>query len=209
MSRGAPAEDAAGVGVDHEGDVDHPRARRAVGEIDYPEPVRGQDIEVPVDQIRRPGRGRVTNRGPPAPATANPLQSLGFHQPLDGAPHDGDPFTVERQPYLPGTVDTVVLDMDAGDQRSQPLIADRLLRRRAVRRLVVRGRGDLAAVLSQYGADRLDTPDQPAADSAGPVLAGQPHQRLCSRPARPQRKTTPPSETHWPGATPRSPASAA
>ena len=136
---------------------------------------------MPVDQISRPGRCRVTNRGPPPAATANPLQSLIFHQPLDGAPRHRNPFTVERQPHLPGPVDAVVLGVDTGDHRRQLGVAECPLRSRPGRRLVVSGRGDPAAVFSQYGADRLDTPDQTIADATGPVFADEPHQRLCGR----------------------------
>ncbi len=49
---GAPAEDAPGVGVEHEGDVDHPGPGRHVGEVGYPGAVR---------------RGRVESPGPSSP----------------------------------------------------------------------------------------------------------------------------------------------
>jgi hypothetical protein len=86
----------------------------------------------------------------------------GFHQPLDGAPSHGDAFTVELQPDLPGTIDAIVGGVHPHDLTAQLLIAHRPRRRRPSHRLVVGRGGDRAAVLGQRGADRLDTPAQPA-----------------------------------------------
>ena len=91
VGRGAPAQDAAGVGVDDERDVDHPGPRRAVGEVRNPQPVRGRRVKTALDQVRRAPRGRIADRGPPPPATTNTVQSLRYHLPLDGPPGHGTP----------------------------------------------------------------------------------------------------------------------
>ena len=61
--RGLPAEDAAGVDVDDERDVDHAVPGRHVGEVRDPQPVRPVRAEPALDQVRRPGDVLVGDRG--------------------------------------------------------------------------------------------------------------------------------------------------
>lgn len=52
----SPADDAAGVGVDHDGEVEESFPGAQVGDIGDPQPVRCGGGELPLDQVRR-GRG--------------------------------------------------------------------------------------------------------------------------------------------------------
>src|SRR5262249_39731264 len=77
-----------------------------------------------------------------------------------------------------------------GDRGLQLLIAGRSRRRLPALGVVVSGGGDRAAVLAQHGADRLDTPAQPArTHAAGLVLVDEPHERCCGRSSPAAKKT--------------------
>src|SRR5664280_2279276 len=104
-----PAQDPAGVGVDDERDI-HPAGERGdVREISDPQLVGRQWVEVAFDQILRPGRGWVRDRGALHRAPASALQAKSCHQPLDRAPGHVDTLTTQLQPHLASTVTLVVL----------------------------------------------------------------------------------------------------
>ena len=159
---GPPTQDAAGVGVDDEGDVDPARPGRHVGQVGHPEPVRRQRREPASPPDPGQPSGRVGDRGAFHLAADRPGQAEPAHQPLHRAAGHLDAFTVQLQPDLPG----------AGRRRSAPLAPGRRAGPRApvsrtsssrpapVEMVVVGGRGDRQAMLGQHGADRLDTPDQ-------------------------------------------------
>lgn len=73
--RRPPAEDAPGVGVDDERDVDGARPGRYVGEVGDPGPVRGWWVEPAAHQVGGARGGRVGNRGPPLAAPAGAFQA--------------------------------------------------------------------------------------------------------------------------------------
>ena len=80
--RHAPADDAPGVGVDDEGDVDEARPGRDVGEVRDPQRVRPRRLELPVDVVERARRGLVADRGPaPACRGSTPCRAHCPHQP--------------------------------------------------------------------------------------------------------------------------------
>jgi hypothetical protein len=63
-ARHPPADNAAGISVDHEGHVDEPRPGRDISKVGDPERVRPRRLELPVDPIKRARRGLVADRGP-------------------------------------------------------------------------------------------------------------------------------------------------
>ena len=80
-ARHAPADDAAGEDIDHEGRVDEAGPGRRIGEVGHPQLIRPAGLELPVDAIQRPGPrcrrrswsgtcGRGPPRAAPAPASA-------------------------------------------------------------------------------------------------------------------------------------------
>ncbi len=179
-------EDAARVGVDDEGDVDHPGPGRDVGEVGNPQPVRGQRVEL----AGRPGRAARTAAGsamvvrigrPRAHAGQPVLRASAV--PRCSEP-TGDAFAVQRQPDLAGAVDAVVL-------RVHPRDLDRQLPRRAAaagggwlgaRRRRSRWTGrSVQPMLGELRADRLDTPSLPAARCGAGVLVDEPHERRGGR----------------------------
>jgi hypothetical protein len=78
------------------------------------------------------------------------------HQPLDRAAGDPGAFPVELDPDLVGSVDVEVVAVDPGDLDLQLLVPQRSGRRGPLLRHPVRVRGDLATVLGEHPADRLD-----------------------------------------------------
>jgi hypothetical protein len=97
---------------------------------------------------------RVGDRPGPAPAVANRAHLA--HQPLRGATSDTNAFLVERAPDLGGAIDEQVRVIDPLDLDLQLCIAPRPLRWRPLLRHPVGVRGDLAAMLAEHPADRLD-----------------------------------------------------
>lgn len=83
-----PADDAASLGVDDEGDVDEARPGRDIGEVGDPEPVRCRSMELAVDLIERTRGSLVADRRPHRLATDRALQAQACHQPLDGTAGD-------------------------------------------------------------------------------------------------------------------------
>lgn len=146
--------------VDDEPDIHPPRPRRDVGDVGYPETVRGVRGEVPAHQVPCPRGGRVGERCPLDLAADCAGQAFLAHQPLDRAPGHLDALPVQRQPNLPRPVDTVVRGVDAADLVDEHGIAVVMTGGRLGHVLVVRRRGDRQPVLSEHRADRLDTPAQ-------------------------------------------------
>src|SRR5690606_37002307 len=99
------------------------------------------------------------------------------HEAFDGAAGHRDILAVQEPPDLPGAVDTVVglvrlLDQDL--QFGVPNGAGRGCRQAFVVG-VVRGRGDLAVVVGEDPADRLDSAE------AALVLVDERYERVCGR----------------------------
>ena len=116
--RHAPADDAAGVGVDDERDVDEAGPRRDVGEVRDPQHVRPWCPEPAIDVIERTGRGLVAHRRAHPPAADHPLQSHFLHQARHRAAGHVVPFPQQLPPDLAHAVDLEVLienpfDLDA------------------------------------------------------------------------------------------------
>jgi len=154
-----PADDATGIGIDHERDIDEAHPGRDIGEVRDPEHVRARRLELPVDAIERARRGRVADRGPHRLAPHGPLQAHGPHQPRHRAAGDPDSLPAELSPDLPDTVDAEVrlihppdLDHQRGippGSRRQPLWISPPSGMGGIRRW-----GD-----RQHAADRLDPVD--------------------------------------------------
>ena len=145
-------------------------------------------VEVALDQIRRSRRSGVRGGGADAATASGSDQAELVHQPLDGAAGDGDSFPVERQPGFAGAVDAVVVAVDPADLDLQRLVASFPGRGRAGAGGVVGRWGDRAAVLGQHGADRLDSPPQPARLMIG-VAGDELHERVEGRSSSAAKKT--------------------
>ena len=157
--RGGPADDPTGEGVHDEGDVDDAGERGDVGEVGDPAAIRRVGDKVAVDQVRRPGRGEVRDRGDHSLAAIGAGDAELAHQPFDGAAGHGLALAVQVPPDLPGAVDTVVGVVCLLDQDLQLGVTDGAGRGCLPAFVVgvVGGRGDLAVVLGQSTADRLDS----------------------------------------------------
>lgn len=112
-----PAEDAAGIGVDHEGDVDEARPGRHIGEVREPQHARCWGMEDPVHMIERAWRRLVLNGRADRLAADYALQAHGLHQPFDGAAGHIEAFAHHLSPDLARTIDLEVLGEDALDLR--------------------------------------------------------------------------------------------
>src|SRR5215211_4754568 len=77
-ARHPPADNAPGVGIDHEGDVHKARPGRDIGEVADPKRIRPRRPELPVDPIERARRGPVADRGPHRLAADGTLQAMAF-----------------------------------------------------------------------------------------------------------------------------------
>jgi hypothetical protein len=154
-----PPDDAPGIGVDHEGDVDEARPGGDVGEIGDPPGVRLRGLELPVHQIERTRRRPVADRGSHWLSSDGAFQPHLAHQSRHGAPRHLDPLPAELPPDLADTVDLEVLLPDPPDVLAKARVAPHPRRRRrgcgaTGSVAVVRRRGD-----RQHPADRLDPMD--------------------------------------------------
>jgi len=104
-----PADDAAGVGVDHEGHVDEARPGRHVGEVGEPQRIRMLCLELPIDVVQRAWRGLVAGRSSHLLAADHALQSKRLHQSCHGTTRHILALTIELPPDLAHAVDTEVL----------------------------------------------------------------------------------------------------
>ncbi|MCX5233329.1 hypothetical protein OHA35_44475 [Streptomyces sp. NBC_00233] len=102
---------------------------------------------------------------------------LSSHQAFDGAAGHCLSLPVQLAPDLPGPIDTVVGLEGFADQLLQAGVAHGSGGRRGLAFTVgvVGGRGDLAVVLGERSADRLD------AAEAVPVLVDEGYERVCGR----------------------------
>ena len=126
-SAGLPADHEAGEHVDDERHVHPTCVGLDIGQIREPQPVRGLGGEVPLDQIRRPIRAVIGDRGAhPAATPAYSADADRFHQAFNGATgHFDVVFVVEVVPDLVGAVDDEVVVIDPTDLDLQPLVAQR------------------------------------------------------------------------------------
>jgi hypothetical protein len=122
-----PADDPAGVRVQHGGKVQPPLGGPQGRQVGDPQLVPVSDAELPLDDVRRRGRLRITHRRthPPAPATAP--QPRGLHQPRHPlAAHAVAPVTQLRVPPR-HAVGLPALGMNATDCLRERLICLRPL----------------------------------------------------------------------------------
>jgi len=82
-TRHAPADDAPGERIDHEGDVDEAGPGRDVGEVRYPEHVRLRCPELPVDPVERTWRRWIADRGPDSLAANGAFDPHLPHEPCE------------------------------------------------------------------------------------------------------------------------------
>ena len=116
------------------------------------------------------------------PAPAHPGEPQLAHQALDGAAGHPDALPVELGPDLVGAIDVEVLGVDPGDLDLELLVADGPGRRRTLLGHPIGVRGDLAAVLGEHPADRLDP-------EAVPVLVDEGDYLGCRRSSSAPKKT--------------------
>jgi len=138
---------------------EHPRPRRHVGKVHNPQRVRTAGGEVPFDQVRWPARGRIGLGRHELSATANPGQAGGAHQPLDGAAGHHDTLAAQLVPHLAHPAEAPAdrrIGVYPPDLYQRRFVADRTRRARPGPVRVVGARGDLAAMLGEHRADRLD-----------------------------------------------------
>ena len=146
------------VDVDDERHVHPAGVRLDVGQVRHPQPVRCRRLELARHEIGRPMQPVIGDGGDlERLAPSGPGQAFLAHQPLDGASSDADVLSVELCPDLVGAIDEQVL-------AHRPVGSPRPVPRRARARAdggrllgdPIRVRGDLAAVLGEHSADRLD-----------------------------------------------------
>ena len=157
-----PTDDHPGEHIDHERHIDEPGQRGDVREIDHPQLVRGVRDELAVHQVRRPLSGRVRDRGADPPVPAHSAQAGVVHDPLNGAPShrsalDEHLFAAQLVVDLQHPVQAAPgCLVHPADLDQDQLVPPCPRRRWTVPGGVVGARGDLAAVLGQHSADRLD-----------------------------------------------------
>src|SRR5437867_6618885 len=155
-TRHAPADDAAGVDIDHKRDVDETRPRGDVTEVGHPQLVRTTRLELPVHPIERPLCAIVCNRRAALTPAHSALQAQRVHQTLDRAASNHDILARELPPHLARTIDAEILVVDAADLRRERTIT--LQSRRQLPRVSL---ARLVLVVLRWGdrqlrADRLD-----------------------------------------------------
>ncbi len=172
-----PADDAAGEGVHDEGHADDAGEGGDVGEIGDPAAVRGRGDEVTVHQVRGPLGTRIGDRGDHLLAADRSGDTEVTHEAFDGAAGHHNVLPVQVPPDLPGAVDAVVGLVRLSDQGLQLGVADGAGRGCGLAFVVgvVGGRCDLAVVVGQDPADRLD------AAEAVLVLVDERYERVCGR----------------------------
>src|SRR4030095_9569728 len=154
--RGAPAYDATGEGVDHEGDVDEAAPRRAVGQLGHPQRIGPRHYEVTMHVIGGPWQLVTGYRRLELSSAHCAAQSQIAHESLHRATCRSDLLAIQLPPNLAHAVDLEVLVPEALDIDFELAVALRARRNarwinfpRPV--LVVRRWGD-----RQLCADRLD-----------------------------------------------------
>src|SRR5690606_35691558 len=177
---GAPTEDAAGVRVEHERDVDPPGPRPDIREVGNPELIGAEPREVPVDEVSRSGLPRIRINRTLA-TTANDTGDPQLpHEPFDRAAGDVVPVAAEAEPELARAEHLPLLLPGGQDDRPPAFVGQRTGRRPAPAGGLERRWGDLHVVLGEHGADRLDTPSEPTI-GAVLVLLDERDYRRCGR----------------------------
>ena len=158
MGRSAdpPTHDAAGTGVDDEGDIDKPYPGGDISEVADPQHVRCRNAEPAVHLVQRTRCLLVRDRRPVRLSTDNPSNTHALHQPYHGAPRDIEALSDKLSPDLPDTVDPPVLLKHAKDLRAQHFVLTSPSRRPGRvgplrQMIIVGGRSD-----RQHIPDRLD-----------------------------------------------------
>jgi hypothetical protein len=154
--RRPPADDAPGIGVDHERHVDEAGPGRDVGKVADPQGVRTRRFELTVHPVERTGRRGIGDGGVDLLASHDALQPHDPHQPGDRAAGNRDPFPAELPPDLAHPVDVEVRLEHAPDLDHQRRVRASPSRQLAGISLprgmgVIGRRGD-----RQHAADRLD-----------------------------------------------------
>ncbi len=103
-----PAHDAAGLGIDDEGNVNEAGPGRDVGEVRDPQHVRLRRPELAVHVIQRARRGLVADRRAHRLAADHPLQAHAPHPSLHGAAGDVKAFAPQLPPDLAHAIDPEV-----------------------------------------------------------------------------------------------------
>ena len=154
----APANDATRGHVDHERDVHETTPSRDVREVRDPQLIRTLGVELPLHQILRKLRCGVGDRRAVALAAYDAAQSLGGHEPGDGASRYGLSITQQLLPDFAHAIYAAVALPRAPDLLEQDVVA--LRPRGTLHRIrlactirVVAGRCD-----RQDAADRVDFP---------------------------------------------------
>ena len=120
--RRSPPDDAAGVRVEHERDVDPSGPRPDVGEVGDPELVRAEPREVPVDEVGGPGLPQIRIHGTfPLPADHSGDPELA-HEAFDRATGNVVPVATHPQPELPGPEHFPMRLPRGQDDRLPPLV---------------------------------------------------------------------------------------
>lgn len=104
-----PTDDAAGIGVDDESDVDEARPGADVGEVRKPEPVRRRGMEDAVHMVERARGGLVLHHGADGLAADDAMKAEVGHQPFDRAARDAEAFAQHLTLDLARTVNLEVL----------------------------------------------------------------------------------------------------
>ena len=84
----APTDNAAGVDVNDEGDIDEASPSRHISEVRHPKQVRRRRLEHAIDKVKRARRSFVAESGAMRFSANNPLQTQPFHQPRHRAAGD-------------------------------------------------------------------------------------------------------------------------
>jgi hypothetical protein len=103
----APADNAPGISIDDDGDIDEPLPGGHVGESADPEPVRRGSPERPVHLIQ--GAWGLRDRRLVRLAADNALNPHVLHQPRDRAASDIEALAAHRMPDLAHAIDAPVL----------------------------------------------------------------------------------------------------
>ena len=158
MSRAAhtPTDNAAGIGVDNEGDINKALPGCDVGEVGDPKPVRRRDLELAVDLVERTRRLFILHGCLVRLAADDPLQAHRLHQSCNCTSCHVVTLTLQLAPDLPDPVDPPVIVKDTTDLHAKRLIptsASRATVRNSLHleMAVISGRGD-----RQKFTDRLD-----------------------------------------------------
>ena len=147
-----------GVHVDDQGEVGEPGPGAHVGQVAHPQLVRPGGAELPLHQVRRPGRDARrrwwcawAGRGAPRPGRAWRISRASRSRPMV------DAVAAQRRPHLAHPVDAVVGLVHGRDLLGQDRVGDRAGRRRPGLGGVVAGhRQEPGIGAGQHTDQRLD-----------------------------------------------------